>query len=60
MLTWDLHGLQQLPVDAGVALHGVDEAEREELVVVVVGVIQCCKQSTKERPVRKRKSVFSS
>ena len=59
MLTWDLNRLEQLPVDAGVALHGVDEAEREQLVVVVVGVIQSCKQSAKERPVRKSKGVFS-
>ena len=49
MLTWDLHGLQQLPVDAGVALHGVDEAEREELIVVVVSVVECGKQGTQER-----------
>ena len=55
MLTWDLHGLQQLPVDAGVALHGVDEAEREELVVVVVSVVQCSKQGTQKRSANQKK-----
>ena len=50
--------LNSKPVDACVALHGVDKAEREELVVVVVRVIQCCKQSAKERPARKTNSVF--
>ena len=47
------------PIDACVALHGIDQTEREELVIVVVGVIQRCKQSAKERPASKSRGAFS-
>ena len=40
------------PVNARVALHGIDKAQREELVVVIVSVVQGCKQGAKERPAK--------
>ena len=49
---WNYSQISFEPVNARVALHGIDKAKRKELVVVIVSVVQGCKQGAKERPAK--------